>query len=105
MSIKAFIKNEQKKRSKDTEVAPLPADTAAEAALVTEPPAADGGANSSDVKPLDDGVNEELEKNDIAPADNINAAPGSEVWQAQLPSLVNANQVVSGSSQRRQCGP
>jgi hypothetical protein len=103
MSVKAFIKNEQKKRNKDTEVAPPPADVATEAVTVTEPPAAEGAANDSDVKPLDDGVNGELETDGVAAEDNTNAAPDSQVWQTQFPHSISANELLSDSSQRRKC--
>lgn len=56
LSVKAFLKNEQKKRSKETEAVAQPADTPAEPAPVTEP-AADGVPTTGAVESTNGVVN------------------------------------------------
>lgn len=82
MSVKAFLKNEQKKRHKDTEVAVPPADTPAEQAPVAQS-LADGGDMSEATKPSNDTVNGGAEVFDGAPVDNVNGATEAQVWAPQ----------------------
>ena len=78
MSVKAFLKNEQKKRTKDTEVAVPPVDTPAEQAPATQL-LADGADKTEAAKPANDAVNGVAEVVDGAPMDNTNGATDAEV--------------------------
>jgi hypothetical protein len=78
MSVKAFLKNEQKKRNKDAEVPVQPADTPAEQASAAQS-LADGANMREAVKPANDAVNGGAEAVDGAPVDNTNGVTAAQV--------------------------
>jgi hypothetical protein len=83
MSVKAFLKNEQKKRNKDTEVPVVPpADTPAEQAPAAQS-LADGADMGEAAKPANDPINGSAEAVDGAPVDNTNGATDIQVWASQ----------------------